>query len=104
VIRLRTILPTDATDPIVAATAERTEAILISHDGDFKQIAPRVPMGSRARFRKLSRIHIACKKTKAHERLAAAMALLEFEWHAAQSRNDKRLHLIIQANLIKTVR
>lgn len=89
---------------MVAHTAEREEAILISHDGDFKQIAPRVPHGQRTRFRKLSRIHMDCKKPRSAERMAAALELLEFEWQAAQLRPDKRLHMTIQENLIKTHR
>lgn len=104
VIRLRDVLPTDSPDPLVAKVAQENEAILVSHDGDFKVIAPRIPMGERSRFRKLSRIHLSCEHVKAPQRLAAAIALIEFEWVGAQARSDKRLHVVIQPHLIKTLR
>lgn len=49
---------------------------------DFKNIAPRISLGERSRFRKLSRIHMDCKKTRSAERIAAPIALIEFEYDA----------------------
>lgn len=103
-MRLRDVLPTDLPDPLVAKTAQDNEAILISHDGDFDTIAPRIPVGEKTRFRKLSRIHLKCENAKAAERLAAAIALIEFEFAAAQLRHDKRVYVVVQTNLIKTLR
>ena len=85
VTRLGEAIPPDSPDPLVALTAERDNSILISHDGDFNAIAPRIPKGHRQRFRKLSRIHMNCKKPRSAERLSAALSLLEFEWAAAQT-------------------
>lgn len=104
VTRLRDVLPTDTPDPIVAKVAQDSDCILLTHDGDFKVVAPRVPKGARARFKKLSRIHLACPQVRGAERLAAAIALVEFEWTAAQERRDKRLHMVIQRDVIKTHR
>jgi predicted nuclease of predicted toxin-antitoxin system len=103
-MRLRDHLPTDTPDPIVAKVAQESDAILVSHDGDFKKIAPRIPNGSKARFRSLSRIHLQCENVAAATRLAAAISLVEFEWTLAQARPDKRIHITVQANLIKTSR
>lgn len=103
-VRLRDVLPTNTPDPIVAKVAQDSDCILLTHDGDFKKVAPRVPTGSRARFKKLSRIHLSCPQSRGAERLAAAIALIEFEWFAAQDRADKRLHMVIQRDVIKTHR
>lgn len=104
VTRLRDVLPTDTPDPIVAKVAQDSDCILLTHDGDFKKVAPRVPVGERNRFRKLSKVHLACAPTQSSARLAAAMTLIEFEWRAAQNRADKRLHIVIQPSVIKTHR
>lgn len=102
--RLRDVLPTNTPDPIVAKVAQDSDCILLTHDGDFKNVAPRVPIGSKTRFKKLSRIHLACPQARGAERIAAAIALVEFEWVAAQERSDKRLHMVIQRDVIKTHR
>lgn len=102
--RLRDVLPTDSPDPLVAKVAQDSDCILLTHDGDFKKVAPRIPVGERNRFRKLSKVHLACEPVKAGERLAAAMAFIEFEWDAAQNRPDKRLTIVIQPAVMKTHR
>lgn len=89
---------------MVAKVAQDNDAILISHDGDFKSIAPRIAKGQKARFKKLSRIHLQCENAKAEKRLAAALELVEFEWDGAQKRSDKRIHIVIQPTGIKTNR
>lgn len=101
--RLRNVLPPDTPDPIVAKIAQDNDCILLTHDGDFKKVAPRIEKGSRKRFKKLSRIHLACPQAQAQKRLAAAIALIEFEWTGAQARKD-RLYLVIQPATIKTHR
>jgi len=88
----------------VARVAEESDCILITHDGDFKKIAPRIPVGERNRFRKLSKVHLACEHAQALTRLAAAIALIEFEWSGAQERPDKRLTVVVQPGVIKTHR
>jgi predicted nuclease of predicted toxin-antitoxin system len=104
VIRLKDVLPTDSPDPIVAKVAQENEAILLSHDGDFERIAPRIATGQKVRFKKLSRIHLKCENAQAQVRLAAAIELVEFEWAGAQKRRDKRIHIVIQPAGIKTHR
>lgn len=93
----------DTPDPIVAAYAARTNAVLLSFDGDFNQIAPRLPNGAKNRFRKLSRIHMSIKRPRAEVRLAAAMSLIEFEWAESAHRqsNERRMWIHIQTTGIK---
>jgi hypothetical protein len=104
VVRLRDELLTDSPDPVVAKFAEEIEAILVSHDRDFKKIAPRIPAQARSRFKRLSRVHLQCDYPGAEKRVAAAMSLLEFEWAISQERPDRRIHIVIQKNGIKTYR
>lgn len=102
--RLREVLPTDTPDPIVAKTAQDCDAILLTHDGDFKTVAPRIAVGQRARFRKLSKVHLNLEHARSAQRLATAIGLIEFEWIAAQERPDKRIHIAIQLAVIKSHR
>ena len=104
VTRLRDVMPTDSPDSVVAQYSEQIGAILISNDGDFKNIAPRVPDGQKARYRKLSRVHLNCNQVQAATRIAAAIGFIEFEWQSAQARGDKRIQITIQNNGIKTHR
>ncbi len=104
VIRLRDVIPTDSPDPIVARVAQDQDAILLSHDGDFKKIAPRIAKGERRRFNKLSKVHLNCEQARGAERLAAAIGLIEFEWAGAMTRDDKRLHVSISLGVIRTHR
>jgi predicted nuclease of predicted toxin-antitoxin system len=104
VTRLRTVLPTDTPDPIVAKTAETMEAILISDDADFNVIAGKKPTAKTKRFKKLSRVNMRCQHSMALSRLAAAMTLIEFEFEEALSRSDKRMIIDVQPTLIRTLR
>jgi hypothetical protein len=97
-------MPVDSPDSVVAQYSEQIGTILISNDGDFKNIAPRIPLGQRQRYRNLSRIHLACNPVQAAVRIAAAIGLIEFEWNVAQTRDDKRIHITIQDGGIKTHR
>jgi predicted nuclease of predicted toxin-antitoxin system len=55
VLLVKDILPTNSSDQLVATVSEADGAILVSADHDFERIAPRIPKGHRARFRRLSR-------------------------------------------------
>lgn len=104
VVRLRSVLATDTPDPIVARTAEDMNAILISDDSDFDVIAGRKPTAKQGRFRRLSRVNMRCPHAKAVERLASAIALIEFEFEVAQARSDKRMIIDVHSTLIRTLR
>lgn len=104
VIRAKQTLPEGTEDPIVAKVAEDLSAILLTDDSDFRVIAARRPDGQRSRFRKLSRVHLACKHSQAITRIAAAVSLIEFEYEVAQARDDKRMILEIKPTLIRTLR
>ena len=102
-VRLREELAANSPDPLVAAVAELNGAVLISHDTDFKRLAPRAGIGRR-RFQRLSRIALTCRAPLAATRMEAALSLIELEWALAQGRPDKRLIVEIGPTAIRTVR
>jgi predicted nuclease of predicted toxin-antitoxin system len=104
VIRAKDRLPEGTQDPIVAKVAEDLSAILLSDDSDFATIAARRQNRQKIRFRKLSRVHLACKHSQAVNRLAAAITLIEFEYELAQARADKRMIVEVKPTLIRTLR
>jgi predicted nuclease of predicted toxin-antitoxin system len=101
---VRDILLPNSPDQLVAAVSELEEFILVSCDSDFRLIAPRIPKGQRARFRKLSRISIECTQPLASVRIEAAMSFIEREFEEAQKLPDKRMFIVIKKDGMKTLR
>lgn len=104
IVHVRDILPIDSSDPLVATVSEEDNAVLVSCDRDFKMIAPRIPRGQRARYRRLSRVALECNEPQAADRIQAALTLIEAEYEIAQKSSDKRMMVVIQNNGIKTLR
>jgi predicted nuclease of predicted toxin-antitoxin system len=104
VFRLRTKTAPDSPDTLVAAVAEANNAVLVTMDSDFRSIAQRHGIGNR-RFRKLSLIRFEkCRESIAAARLAAAMSLIDHEWHFGNGERDRRIFVVITANAIRTYR
>ena len=99
---VREILPTDSPDPLIAAVADRDGYILVSCDKDFEKIAPRIPVGSRTRFRRLNRISLDCSETQAARRVQATMGYIELAFTKTQF-EGKRLRIVIQNGGIKII-
>lgn len=97
-------MPEGTPDPIVAKVSEDLTAILLTDDADFNTIVARRMEGQKRRFRKLSRLHMACKHSRALDRIAAAITLIEFEYEIAQARKDKRMIVEVKPTLIRTLR
>jgi predicted nuclease of predicted toxin-antitoxin system len=104
VMLLRERIAADSPDPLVAAVSEMYGAVLVSHDKDYKALAPRVAIGERQRFRRLSRIALTCSEPQAANRINEALSLIEHEWSAAQGRSDKRILVEIGMSFIRTIR
>ena len=104
VIFLRDILPTDTSDQVVADVSETEGAILVTCDKDFKRIAPRIPLGQRQRFQRLSRISLDCPEPQAANRVRAAMVFIEAEYAIAQAANDPRMIVTIGREVMRTHR
>jgi predicted nuclease of predicted toxin-antitoxin system len=101
---IRDYVPPGAADVIVAAISEQQNCVLVSFDGDFEVIAPRVPHGHRARFRKLSRIWMRCDEPNGATRLGSALELVVSEFALAQARADKRLWFWVGREYLRTHR
>jgi predicted nuclease of predicted toxin-antitoxin system len=104
VMRLREKIATESPDPLVAAVSEANGAILVTVDGDFKTLASRTGIGRR-RFRKLSLVRFEkCRESQAAKRLECAMSLIEHEWNTADAARDRRIFIVISAEVIRTHR
>jgi predicted nuclease of predicted toxin-antitoxin system len=104
VIRLRTKTAPDSPDTLVAAVAEANSAVLVTMDSDFKVIASRHGIGKN-RYRKLSIIRFEkCRESVAANRLSAAMSLIDHEWKVGNGDHDRRMFVVITANVIRTHR
>ena len=47
---IRDYVPPGSPDPVVATVSQELEAILLSFDGDFEVISPRIPKGNESAF------------------------------------------------------
>lgn len=103
-LRAKAKIPEGTEDPIVAKTSQNLGAILLTDDSDFRKIVARRPNGERRRFRKLSRVHLACKHSQAVNRLTTSISLIEFEYEIAQKMADRRMIIEVQTTQIKTIR
>lgn len=101
---IRDLIPVGSVDPLVAFVAEDNRAVLVSCDGDFKKIAPRIPDGQKRRFRNLSRIWLRCNEYQSADRLKKAMGFVEAEFEIAQDSSDKRMIITIGASYIRSER
>ena len=101
---VREYIPEGSPDPLVATVAQEINATLISFDGDFEKIAPRIPKGARGRFKRLCRIWMQCSEYQSADRLEGALSLVESERQLADNRRDIRMLIWISAGYIKTHR
>lgn len=103
VVLLREKMAPNSPDPLVAAVSEMFDAVLVSHDSDFKSLAPRMEIGRR-RFKRLSRIALNCRESQSARRIVEALTLIEHEWNYSQAQSDKRMIIEIGATYIRTMR
>ena len=101
---IRDYVPPGSADPLVATVTQELNAVLVSFDGDFQTIAPRVPYGQRNRFRKLSRIWMRSSEPDAAKRIEGSIALIESEFALAQLRSDRRMLMQIATSFLRTDR
>jgi hypothetical protein len=101
---VRELLAVDAPDPLVATTAEIEDRILVSLDRDFQRLDPQRPPGHRARFRRLSRIHLSCRPARAAERICLFIREIEWEAKMLSDRGLAKMMLTISDQFFKTAR
>ena len=101
---IRNYVPPGSPDPLVATISQELEAILVSFDGDFQKIAPRIPDGQRKRFRHLSRVWLKCSEPQAAQRLEIALPFVASELKIANKSRDRRIHIWIGRSWLRTNR
>ena len=101
---IRDYTPPGSPDPLVATISEEMKAVLVSFDGDFQKIAPRVPDGQRRRFKRLSRIWMRCSEYQSAQRLERALPLIESEYTLARTLPDRRMIIWLSNEYIRTNR
>ena len=101
---IQDVVPAGSPDPIVATIGEELDAVLVSFDGDFQRIAPRIPRGMRTRFRRLSRISLKCNEPQVSARMVTAMSLIELEFEIARNSRDQRMIVWLGDSYIRTDR
>jgi predicted nuclease of predicted toxin-antitoxin system len=99
---VREILPANSPDSLIAAVAGLDSYVLVSHDRDFEAIAPRIPKGSRARFRKLSRISLECNEAQAASRIRQTMSYIDLAF-ANAAVAGRPMRVVVQMTGIKVI-
>ena len=91
-------------DTIVCTVAEASEAILVAHDGDMKQLAKSHGI-SGGRFKALSLLKLECSEDMAAARIKSALSLIEHEWSVAPIVDGRRkIFVVVGKNTIRTHR
>ncbi len=89
--RVRELFAAMTKDEVIAVLGNENRAVIVTHDKDWKTLAPRTPRGSKQRFRELSRISLLCREPRARQRIEDLIETIEFEYEQAQRKSDKRL-------------
>jgi predicted nuclease of predicted toxin-antitoxin system len=103
VIFLNRTLLSGSKDHLVCQFALINGAILVATDGDMKRIAGGYGVGA-SRYRKLNLLKISCRETRASDRVRAALALIEHEWHQSSGSDGRRIFIEILDSVIRTNR
>ena len=103
VIYLREAGATGSPDPLVCTLAEENDAILVSLDGDMKQIAKGQGVSNK-RFAMMSLIKFSCESAKAAARAADSMSIIEHEWERSKNTGTRRVFVEIYAAAISIKR
>jgi len=80
VTRLREIMSTETSDPVIAVACSHNGHVLVSHDNDFRQVAKRLQITQRQYQNKLHRIQLRCPEPRSAHRMEEAIELIEREW------------------------
>ena len=79
---------------MIAAIGDRLSAIVVTWDRDFERLVTRVPVGGRAKFRRLGRISFRCNEAKGRRLLEQWIDTIEF--HYSRARSDPAFRMIVQ--------
>ena len=93
---VRDLFPAGIPDPVIATIGDQMAAIVVTWDRDFATLVRRVPVGGRARFRRLGRISFRCNETRGRGLLERWIEMIEFHYERATREADFRMIVQIQ--------
>lgn len=102
VLLVREIQPRGTPDPVIAALADKTSAIIVTFDSDFRSLAKRWGVG-RGRFRRCGRISFKCDYPKALGRIQQLIERIEREYELIADQSDARLMVQITATTFTVI-
>jgi len=88
-------------DPVIGRIGDRLSAIIVTWDRDFRQIAPRIPVGHKERFRRLGRISYQCDEVHGLALTERWIESIEFHYAQAQMQPDMRMIVVVQESGFK---
>lgn len=100
VFRITDFVPSGSPDQLVATVAQEQNAILISHDKDFKEYASWRIDGQETRFRKLCVVRMECKQRRIRERLEKSLSHISIEYEDRKKMHDPRLIINVKSDVI----
>jgi len=98
---VRDLFPAGTPDPVIATIGDRLSAIVVTWDHDFDSLARRIPVGNRARFRRLGRISFRCNEVRGKDLLEKWIDMIEFHYARALRQSDFRMMVQIQESGVK---
>ncbi|MBI3979397.1 MAG: DUF5615 family PIN-like protein [Chloroflexi bacterium] len=92
-------------DTIIALGSEEIGAVIVTENQrDFKKLVD-VPLGERARFRRLGRlVFVKCRVHYRVKRLQQLIESIEFEYEQCQAQSDKRYLFEIHEGFFRVLR
>lgn len=91
-------------DQLVAAVVNEEQAVLISHDRDFKSLISRRPNQQEVRYRNAHMLKMDCKQPRIPDRLEMCMPIITAEYEARQEMRDPRMIIYIGTDALKVWR
>ena len=67
-------------DPVIAVACAGSGHVLVSHDGDFRQLSRRLQITQRQYRESLHRIDMRCQEPNSAARIEEALPIIVFEW------------------------
>jgi predicted nuclease of predicted toxin-antitoxin system len=98
--RITDFLAEGSPDPLVARYTQDQEAVLVSHDRDFKEYSSRRMDGQQPRFPGLSVVHMQCLQPRIRDRMIACLSLIALEYQERQAMHDRRLIIEVKTDFL----
>ena len=102
VTRLRLVMSTETSDPVIEVACSHSGHVLVTHDKDFRTAAKRLGISRRQYQLTLHKIQLRCREPESARRLAESMSLIEHEWQLVKP--DRPMVIEIKDEIIRVLR